>query len=66
MGMNVGLNEYTLAIITTDKDMKSGGSAPIFYVKDNKELQNRAMLMAKCVGGMVHEITSGTLIVVKH
>ncbi len=66
MGIDVGLNEYTLAIITTNKDMKSGGSAPVFYANDNKDLQNKAMLMAKCVGGMVHDMTNGTLIVVKH
>ena len=33
---------------------------------DNDDLQNKAMLMAKSVGGMVHSITKGTLIVVKH
>ena len=66
MGMDIGLNEYTLAIITTNKEMKSGGSAPVFYANDNKDLQNKAMLMAKSVGGMVPDMTNGTLIVVKH
>lgn len=66
MGMNVGLNDYTLAIITTDKNMQNSGGCPIFYANDNKDLQHKAMLMAKCVGGMVHDMTNGTLIVVKH
>lgn len=65
MGMNIGINEYALAIITTNTNIKSGG-CPVFYAKDNKELQNKAMLTSKCVGGMVHEITPGTLIIVKH
>ncbi|OJT91998.1 hypothetical protein BM535_13200, partial [Clostridioides difficile] len=25
-----------------------------------------ALLMSKCVGGMVHDMTNGTLIIVKH
>ncbi|MGL4913741.1 MAG: capping complex subunit for YIEGIA [Romboutsia sp.] len=66
MGMNVGISEYALAIVTTDKNVKNGGGCPILYAEDNKELQHKAMLMAKCVGGMVHDMTNGTLIIVKH
>ena len=66
MGINVGITDYTLGIITTDKNMKIACGCPIIYADDNKDLQNKAMLMAKSVGGMVHSITKGTLIVVKH
>lgn len=66
MGMNIGLNEYTLAVITTNKEMKSVGGCPIFYAENEKDLQHKAMLMAKCVSGMVHDMTNGTLIIVKH
>ena len=66
MAENVGFNEYTLAIVTTDKEMKVIGGCPIFYAEDENELQNKAMLISKCVGGMVHDMTNGTLIVVKH
>ncbi|WP_420330405.1 capping complex subunit for YIEGIA, partial [Metaclostridioides mangenotii] len=45
---------------------KVSGGCPIFYAKDENELQNKAMLISKCVGGMVHDMTNGTLIVVKH
>ena len=66
MGKDVGINSYTLAVITTDKNMKFGGGCPIFYAEDDKDLQHKAMLMAKSVGGMVHDMTNGTFIVVKH
>jgi hypothetical protein len=66
MSTNIGINDYTLAIITTDIDMKISGGCPIFYAKDEADLQNKAMLISKCVGGMVHDMTNGTLIVVKH
>ena len=66
MGMNIGITDYTLGIITTDKSMKTVGGCPIIYADDNDDLQNKAMLMAKSVGGIVHSMTKGTLIVVKH
>ena len=66
MGMNVGITDYTLGIITTDKGMKTVGGCPIIYADDNKDLQYKAMLMSKSVGGMVHFISKETLIVVKH
>ncbi len=66
MGMNVGITEYSLAIITTDKNLQVGGGCPIFYANDNDDLQNKAMLMSKCVSGMVHAISDNILIIVKH
>ncbi|MGL5314878.1 MAG: capping complex subunit for YIEGIA [Peptostreptococcaceae bacterium] len=66
MGINIGITEYSLAVLTTDKNMQIGGGCPIFYADDNKDLQKKAMLMAKCVGGMVHAISDNTLIIVKH
>lgn len=66
MGINIGITDCTLAIVSRDKNMQGGGGCPIFYVKDNKELQQKAMLIAKSVGGMVHAISNETLIIVKH
>ena len=40
MGNNIGLNEYTLAVITTDKNMSPVGGCPIFYaeIESNPDL----------------------------
>ncbi len=65
MGMNVGLYVCTLGIITINKEVKNAG-CPDFYVKDDKDLQQKALLMSKTVGGMVHQIDKETLIIVKH
>ena len=46
--------------------MQIGGGCPIFYADNNDDLQKKAMLMSKCVGGMVHALTDNILIVVKH
>ncbi|WP_455538493.1 capping complex subunit for YIEGIA [Terrisporobacter sp.] len=66
MGNDIGINSYTLAIITTDKNMNTSGGCPIFYAKDDDDLQNKAMLVAKCVDGIVHQIADEILIVVRH
>ena len=54
MGNDIGINSYTLAVITTDKNMNTSGGCPIFYANDDDDLQKKALLMAKCVDGMVH------------
>jgi hypothetical protein len=66
MGQNIGLSEYTLAVLTTDKNMSPVGGCPIFYADNDDDLQQKALLMSKCVSGMVHQLTKGTLIIVKH
>ncbi len=66
MGKDIGINSYTLAIITTDDKMTTSGGCPIFYANNDEDLQNKAMLMAKCVDGIVHQISEGVLIVVRH
>lgn len=66
MSDNIEINSATLALITTDKNMNTIGGCPIFYADNDEELQKRAMLFAKCVNGMVHQITDEILIVVRH
>lgn len=63
--MNVGITDVTLAIITTNKEMKSA-NIPVFYAENEKELQERGLIISKTMGGMVHDVYHGTLIVVKH
>lgn len=62
----IGIKEYILAILTTDKTVQGGGGCPIFYVENNDDLQQKALLISKSVGGMVHGISKETLIIVKH
>lgn len=63
--MNVGITDATLAIVTTDKEMKST-NVPIFYAENEKELQERGLIISKTMGGMVHDVLHGTLIIVRH
>ncbi|AMA73591.1 MULTISPECIES: capping complex subunit for YIEGIA [Aneurinibacillus] len=63
--MSISLEKYILAIITTDRT-HVGGGAPIFYAKQEKELQQIAFTLEKILDGIAHEITPDTLIIVKH
>jgi hypothetical protein len=65
MGINIGITEAVLAIITMDKNMKSA-SYPVFYAENKEELENRALIISKTMGGMVHDALNGTLMIVKH
>jgi hypothetical protein len=63
--MGVEITSMILAAITTRKDTVAGG-VPIFYVENEKEMQEMAASMANILDGMAHELINGTLIIVKH
>ncbi|WP_242967837.1 capping complex subunit for YIEGIA [Tepidibacter mesophilus] len=63
--MDIGLSDYIIAIVTTDKNMKSN-TVPIFYAKDRDDLERRSLVISKCVMGMVHDALNDTFIIVKH
>lgn len=65
--MNFGLNEFIIAVVTSNKDGISPGSmTPIFYAKDENHLRELALKISKPVKGMVHEVDKDTYIIVKH
>lgn len=65
--MNISLDNYIIAIfVTKDKMDNVRGSAPIFIVETEKELEEKSMLMARITMSMVHELDKGLRIIVKH
>lgn len=63
--MNTAVTNMILAVVTTFPE-KVGGSTPIFYAQDEKELQETAFTLQNILDGMVHEIKPGIVIVVRH
>ncbi len=63
--MDVGIKDQILAIVTTNKNMASN-TIPIFYVEKKEELDNKSLLISKCMMGMVHDVGNNTYIIVKH
>lgn len=64
--MNTGLNEYILAIVTCEVDKVKGGGCPIFMATDQEELEKLSLLLARVLGGIVHDLENGVYFVCKH
>jgi len=63
--MNITPANQILAVITTSRE-KVGGSAPIFYVNDESELEQVAIYLARIFMAAVHDLGGGVYIIVKH
>lgn len=64
--MEIKISDFLLAIITTDQKLISGGGCPVFLAVDEKEQQKISLYLAKILGGVVHDLENGVLIVCKH
>lgn len=64
--MDFGLKEFIVAIVTTNKNAVSSSTAPIFYAEDEEHKERIALFIAKTTRGMVHDLGTGTYIIVKH
>ena len=53
-----------VAVITMKPATIQGGGAPVFIVKDNKELQKTSLTIEKIMDASAHEIDTDTIIIV--
>jgi hypothetical protein len=63
--MGMTLEKTILAIVTTEREGVAGG-APVFYAKDEQELQHLSFTLEKVLDAMAHLLTEQTIILVKH
>jgi len=54
-----------LAVVTTDMNKVKGGT-PIFYAKDEQELEKLSLYLSKILFGMAHDLENGTYVIVRH
>ena len=59
------LTHCILAAVCLDKD-KVGGACPVFIAASQEEQQKTSMLLARIMGGIVHDLENGVFIIVKH
>ena len=57
--------EDVIAIITEDRNLVGGG-APIFYVSSLDEKERVAQYLSRITRGMVHDLSNGVYIIVRH
>ena len=61
------MNDTILAAVTTDEYAdKVQGSVAVFMADDEIEQQRTAMLLARIMRGMSHDLENGVMIVVRH
>ena len=61
------MNDTILAAVTTDEySDKVQGSVAVFIADDEAEQQRTAMLLARIMRGMSHDLENGVMIVVRH
>lgn len=64
--MDFGIKENIVAVVTSNKNIISGQNSPVFIAKDDVEGEKLALLISKTTMGMVHQLESGTYIIVRH
>lgn len=66
--METDITNTILAVVTLEenRDKVSGGGAPIFFCRDQDELQEVTMLISRLTMSMVHDLKNGVYILVKH
>lgn len=63
--MKISASREILAIVTATKN-KVGGSAPIFYVEDDQELEKVSLYLARIFMAAIHDLDNGVYILVRH
>lgn len=64
--MDTGLTEYILAIVTTQPDKVQGGGCPVFIARDEEEMDNICLYLARILGGIVHDLENEVKFIAKH
>ena len=61
------MNDTILAAVTTDAYAnKVQGSVAVFIAEDTVEQERTAMLLARIMRGMSHDLENGVYIIVRH
>jgi len=63
--VKISTADQILAIVTTNRE-RVGGSAPIFYVDNQEELEKVATYLSRIFMAAIHDLDHGVYILVKH
>lgn len=64
--METELKDYILAIVTLDASLVQGCGCPVFLAQDSAEQQILTLTLSRILGGNVHDLENGILIICKH
>jgi hypothetical protein len=64
--MDTSLSNCILAIVTTDSFKVGDAGCPVFYASNGEEQEKVSLLLARVLGGVVHDLENGVYIIVRH
>lgn len=64
--MDTNLKGFILALITMDMRKVQSGGCPIFLAADQEEMEKLGLLLARVLGGVVHDLENGVYFICRH
>ncbi|MEA1961942.1 MAG: hypothetical protein U9N81_11860 [Bacillota bacterium] len=64
--MDNGLKDFILAIVTQEIDKVHGGGCPVFVANSSEQQERMSLLLARILGGNVHDLENGVFFIVRH
>jgi hypothetical protein len=64
--MDTGISNYILALVTVDAGKIISGGCPVFLAADQQEQEKISLLLARILGGIVHDLENGVYFICRH
>lgn len=64
--MDTSIKEYILAIVTLDMNKVHSGGCPVFLAANQEEMEKISLLLARILGGIVHDLENGVYFICRH
>jgi hypothetical protein len=64
--MDNSISNFILAIVTTDANKVLPGGCPIILAANQKEQEKVSLLLARILGGIVHDLENGLYFICRH
>ena len=64
--MDNSISNFILAIVTTDAKKVLPGGCPVILVADQEEQEKTSLLLARILGGIVHDLENGLYFICRH
>jgi hypothetical protein len=64
--MDNSISNFILAIVTTDAGKVLPGGCPVILAADQEEQEKISFLLARILGGIVHDLENGIYFICRH
>lgn len=64
--MDTSISNCILVIVTTDRGKVLPGGCPVILAADPKEQEKISLLLARILGGIVHDLENGLYFICRH